>query len=297
MEKQSKDQLDDKTGNMSNKREEIDQSLQTTDLLQMIHQMKEKQLELEKQNEQLMRIHAETAEVYRQYTDLYDFAPVGYFTLARDGSFLRANLPGADLLSADYGKLTYQTLAAFISDESLPAFYNFHERLLSSTGRQICELKLLNSEKWVQIESTCFEGGEECRAVVVDISDRKRISALLHARLRISEAADTYDLDGLLQKALDEAEALTGSQIGFAHFLQEDQKTLHLQMWSSNTLNHMCTAEGKGSHYPVEEAGVWAECVYTREPVIHNDYANLPHRKGLPEGHAPIHRELIVPVL
>ncbi|MBE0670169.1 MAG: diguanylate cyclase, partial [Anaerolineales bacterium] len=196
-------------------------------------------------------------------------------------------------------KLTDQTLGNFISDESLPVFYNFHEKLLSNTGRQICELKLLNSEKWVQIESTCFEDGGECRAVMVDISDRKRISELLHARLRISEAADTYNLDDLLQKALDEAEALTGSQIGFVHFLQEDQKTLNLQIWSSNTLKHMYTAEGKDSHYPVEEAGVWAECVYTRKPVIHNDYASLPasRRKGLPEGHAPVQRELVVPIL
>ncbi|MBE0672773.1 MAG: hypothetical protein IH588_19520, partial [Anaerolineales bacterium] len=79
MENQSKDKLDDKTGNMSNKREEIDQSSQTADLLQMIHEMKEKQLELEKQNQQLMQAWAEASEAYRRYTDLYDFAPVGYF--------------------------------------------------------------------------------------------------------------------------------------------------------------------------------------------------------------------------
>jgi len=133
----------------------------------------------------------------------------------------------------------------------------------------------------------------------VDLTERKRIAALMNARVHISEYADSHSLDELLQKALDEAEVLTGSQIGFAHFLKEDQKTLHLQMWSTNTLAHMCTAEGKGSHYPVEQAGVWAECISTREPVIHNNYAELPssRRKGLPDGHAPIVRELVVPIL
>ncbi len=90
---------------------------------------------------------------------------------------------------------------------------------------------------------------------------------------------------------------MTGSQIGFAHFLEADQKTLLLQMWSSNTLKNMCTAAGKGEHYSVDKAGVWVDCVAKREAVIHNDYASLTHRKGLPDGHAPIQRELVVPVL
>jgi diguanylate cyclase (GGDEF)-like protein/PAS domain S-box-containing protein len=59
----------------------------------------------------------------------------------------------------------------------------------------------------------------------------------------------------------------------------------------------MCTAEGKGTHYSIDLAGVWVDCVGQRRPVIHNDYAHLAHRKGLPEGHAPVLRELVVPVM
>ena len=58
----------------------------------------------------------------------------------------------------------------------------------------------------------------------------------------------------------------------------------------------MCTAEGKGRHYDIDEAGVWVDCVHERKPVIHNDYSALPHRKGMPEGHADVIRELVVPV-
>jgi PAS domain S-box-containing protein len=130
-----------------------------------------------------------------------------------------------------------------------------------------------------------------------DITERKRAADILQARLRLSEFALTHSFDELLQKMLDEAELLTGSVIGFFHLVDSDQKTLLLQAWSTNTIGHMCTAEGKGQHYDINKAGVWADCLRERRPVIHNDYASLPHRKGLPPGHAPILRQLAVPVL
>jgi diguanylate cyclase (GGDEF)-like protein len=62
-------------------------------------------------------------------------------------------------------------------------------------------------------------------------------------------------------------------------------------------LRQFCQAEGKGLHYAIDQAGVWVDCVHQRAPVIHNDYAGLPHRKGLPEGHPAVIRELVVPIL
>jgi hypothetical protein len=88
--------------------------------------------------------------------------------------------------------------------------------------------------------------------------------------------AHEHTLAELLQFYLDEIESLTGSAIGFFHFLNADQKTLWLQAWSTNTLQHMCKAEGKGLHYGIEQAGIWADAVRKRQPVIHNDYAALP---------------------
>lgn len=130
-----------------------------------------------------------------------------------------------------------------------------------------------------------------------NVTEVKRNEVLLQSRIQISEFADTHSLDEILQMTLDKAEELSGSKIGFAHFLEADQKTLHLQMWSTNTITNMCTAEGKGSHYAVDKAGVWVDAVHERRPVIHNDYASLAHKKGLPEGHAPVLRELVVPVI
>ena len=134
-------------------------------------------------------------------------------------------------------------------------------------------------------------------AVKEDITERKRAEILLAVRAEVAEAAQHKTLDELLQLALDKAELLTGSCIGFFHFVDDDQQNLSLQTWSTNTLKKICTAEGKGRHYPVNQAGVWTDCLRTRLPVIHNDYASLPHKKGLPAGHAPVVRELVVPVV
>ena len=129
-----------------------------------------------------------------------------------------------------------------------------------------------------------------------DITERKQRENLLQARLRISEYAPTHTLDELLTKTLDEAEALTGSNIGFFHFLEPDQQTLSLQAWSTNTLRNMCQTEGKGLHYPVGTAGVWVDCIHQGCTVIHNDYASLPHKNCLPAGHAEVIREMVVPI-
>ena len=128
-------------------------------------------------------------------------------------------------------------------------------------------------------------------------AERKRRDAVNLARLHLMEFAETHSLDELLEQTLNEAEQLTGSLIGFYHFVEEDQQRLKLQNWSTRTKRQFCRAQGKGKHYPISEAGVWVDCVYARKPVIHNDYAALPHRKGMPPGHAAVSRELAVPVL
>ncbi len=134
-------------------------------------------------------------------------------------------------------------------------------------------------------------------AVFLDITERKREEMVRQKQLELVEYSADHSVLELLQKFLDETEKITGSEAGFYHFIEEDQTTIELQAWSTNTKNYLCKAEGFDQHYPLEEAGVWVDCVRQRKPVIHNDYASLEHKKGMPEGHAPIIRELVVPVI
>ena len=128
------------------------------------------------------------------------------------------------------------------------------------------------------------------------ITQRKRQERTMAALLRLLDYAPSHTSQELLREFLDEAETLTGSRIGFYHFVEDDQVSLSLQVWSSNTMKK-CTAPGAGTHYLIQQAGVWVDCVRQGAPVIHNDYASLPHKKGLPEGHVPLVRELVVPVI
>jgi len=114
--------------------------------------------------------------------------------------------------------------------------------------------------------------------------------------LSMSERLDMMTEGELIQLGLETAVRLTDSQIGYFHFVNDDQKTLELVTWSKETLAHYCKA-AHDSHYPLDQAGVWADCARLREPVVHNDYPNLPARHGLPEGHAPLTRHMSVPVI
>ncbi|MFA7060852.1 MAG: ATP-binding protein [Pedobacter sp.] len=120
---------------------------------------------------------------------------------------------------------------------------------------------------------------------------------LIHLRLSLMEYAVTHDMHDLLRQTLDEVCRVSNSPIGFYHFVEADQETISLQAWSTRTLNEFCTADGHGLYYPLKDAGVWADCISQRQPVIHNDYPSMANRKGLPEGHAPLIRELVVPIL
>ncbi len=130
-----------------------------------------------------------------------------------------------------------------------------------------------------------------------DVSKRKRQETMLHFRLKLIDMAAQVDHLHLMQATLDIAEELTGSRIGFFHYVEKDQDTISLQAWSSNTLQNMCTAEGAGQHYPVNLAGVWADAIRNKAAVIQNDYPHLASKKGMPQGHAVVDRFVSVPIL
>ena len=271
------------------------------DMQRLVHELQVHQIELELQNEELQGARAELEAGVERYSDLYDFAPIGYVTLDGDGTIGRVNLSGARLLGLERSRLVGARFGLFVSPEYRPAFNALLEKVFESQAKQVCDLTIgpeKSAPLWVHIEAVASDdGGRECRAVLTDITERRRIEETLRFRLSLLDSSADHSLQELLQEMLDVIGALTDSPIGFCHFVEPDQNTLSLATWSTRTMKEFCSATGQGTHYPIAEAGVWVDCVRQRWPVIHNDYASLPHRKGLPPGHAPITRELVVPII
>ncbi|MBN2615409.1 MAG: GAF domain-containing protein [Bacteroidales bacterium] len=120
---------------------------------------------------------------------------------------------------------------------------------------------------------------------------------MIEIRLKLFEYATDHSIEELLTKTLDEVTKLVNSSIGFYHFVLPDQETIFLQAWSTDTEEKFCRANSKGLHYNISEAGVWADCVRQKRPIIHNDYESMTNKRGLPEGHARVIREMVVPVI
>ncbi len=120
---------------------------------------------------------------------------------------------------------------------------------------------------------------------------------LVETRLKLFEFATNHSLSETTTKILDEIGELMQSPIGFFHLVMPDQETINLQTWSSKTLAEFCKTNNITDHYKLSDAGVWADCIRLRRPVIHNDYDSLENKNGMPEGHAKLYREIVVPVI
>ncbi|MDR3570146.1 MAG: PAS domain S-box protein [Syntrophobacteraceae bacterium] len=130
-----------------------------------------------------------------------------------------------------------------------------------------------------------------------DQSGERIAERLTAVRLHLIEYGADHSLDELLGEALDQVCALLNSPIGYYHFVESDQKTLCMQKFSTRTLHEFCQTLEKGLHYGIDSAGIWADCVREKKPVIHNDYGLLENKRGMPKGHVRVVRDLATPVI
>ncbi|MEK6654532.1 MAG: PAS domain S-box protein, partial [Thermodesulfobacteriota bacterium] len=167
---------------------------------QLLHELRVHQIELEIQNEELRRAQAELEASRARYFDLYDLAPVGYFTVSEQGLIIEANLTAAGLLGVARGALVKQPLTRFILPEDQGIYYRHCEHLFFKTGApQVCEMRMLRADAapfWARLEATTAQDGESgapvCRTVVSDITGRKRAEEKLQESLeQLRRAVET----------------------------------------------------------------------------------------------------------
>jgi len=167
------------------------------DMLKLVHELEVHQIELEMQNAALSQSRDELESALAKYTDLYDFAPISYFTLDRDGAVLAANLTAAGLLGIERSGLTGQRFGLFVAAEDRQNFSEFLAKVFLCQFRQSCELKITaggNSPLFVHIDAVALVSEQECRVAIIDISARKLLEENLE-NMHVELAARAAELE------------------------------------------------------------------------------------------------------
>ena len=173
-----------------------------------------------------------------------------------------------------------------------------------------CILRMRHKDgHWIWIDDrgkTFFDkNGKATRMVGIqnDITVVKESEAKNHLYARRSAALlempslnETLSESAFMQRSLEIVEDLTHSIVSFIHFVNDDEKTIELVTWSHRTLENYCHAV-YDTHYPSAQAGIWADALRQRKAIVVNDYPNFMDKKGLPQGHAPLHRFISLPII
>jgi two-component system CheB/CheR fusion protein len=159
----------------------------------LVHELQVHQVELQLQNEELQKARAEAEAALKQYSDLYDFAPVGYLTLARDGTIEKMNLTGARLLGMERSRLVGARFGAFVSPKCCPIFDALLLQALKNPAKYVCDVALRPEKTapfWVHIEAVASHDGR-LSVVFSDITERKRTEKIQQeGEARLHEAGE-----------------------------------------------------------------------------------------------------------
>jgi PAS domain S-box-containing protein len=165
-----------------------------TDMLKLIHELEVHQIELEMQNVELIKAKKQAAVAAEKYTELYDFAPTGYFTLSKEGEIFELNLFGSKMLGKERQFLKNSQFGFFVSEDTKPIFNLFLGNLFDSKVKEECEIALSTSGNlpmFVHLSGFSHDNREQCFVTMVDITERKQAEETLReSELKFRTVAD-----------------------------------------------------------------------------------------------------------
>lgn len=163
---------------LRNKKPKLDSAPTEAELLRLVHELEVYQIELELQNEELKLARERSEDIARKFTSLYDFAPIGYFTLSKEGKILELNLIGAKMLGYQRSILKNKLFRRFIQEHGQAEFNLFIEKAFQSKIKEVTEMLVIGpNENPISAQLTAIveeEHDGNCLLTVLDISDRKK---------------------------------------------------------------------------------------------------------------------------
>ncbi|MBL8717046.1 MAG: response regulator [Myxococcales bacterium] len=137
------------------------------------------------QREELLRSHHDLEAALARYAALYDFAPVGYFTLSSDGTIREVNRAGAALLGGTRAHLVDRRFGVFVAESSRPTLAKALDEVFAGHATIGCDLalRLEGAPHAIAVHLTLAReaGDTDCRVIAVDLTERKRAEERLQA--------------------------------------------------------------------------------------------------------------------
>ncbi len=212
------------------------------DTQKLLHELQVHQIELEMQNAELQDARDRMETMLDKYTDLYDFAPVGYFSISEKGVILEVNLTGAALLGVERSRLINRRLSRFVASMNRPDFFALLERVFAEPGKQVCEASLLKeggTPFWADIQATSAASlqGERkwCRVAVSDITVLKRAEEA-QRRMEALDAANRELKQEIVRRKAVEADLKKSERYSSRLLAQSLQLQKQLQHLSHQVL-------------------------------------------------------------
>ena len=250
--------------------------------------------------------HERTERALREsetkYRNLFDNIPQKVFYKDANSVYLAVNPSYANSFDLKPDDFINKTDLDFFPEELAKQYQSDdHEIMEHGEITDYDEEYVVAGERWtahtVKVPTYDDEGNlSGILSILWDITERKLFEDTLRCSLALSQEIGRLTEEDVMNSILDEGVRVTSSKLGFFHFVDVDKQIVILKTWTGEVMKE-CTVADKTSDYPISEAGIWIECIKEAKPVIHNDYANAPNRKGLPEGHVLVVRDLEVPVI
>jgi PAS domain S-box-containing protein len=249
----------------------------------------------------------------RRYTDQFEFAPMGFFTLDHSGRIVKTDSGGARLLGVALDNLLKQQFSEFVAEDFRERFNAHCKQVLENQSRESCDLKLKDGDMplYVQIESTAIknEAGNDdhIQTTVTNITDRKKAedalcNALEKSQQRAKEVASLLDgsravmqhreFGDSAKSIFDSCKNLIGAKAGYVALLSRDGNENELLHLDAGRL--ICTVDPT---LPMPIRGLREKAYRTCKTVFDNDFAQGEYVGFLPHGHAQLENVLFAPLV